>query len=95
MRTKECLVVCSTSQEAGKLFNEMNVHFIDHRIGGVTKVDRAHKRFIFLGTYEIRVVSEEEYFFKCQCGFRGKVVSGYDIWRMLDEDKKRLQGVPK
>ena len=83
----DCLILCADIKRATNLFKALIGHFAN--LGIKLRVDRARREFSILTT-DIRVVTEEELHMKCKAGFRGKVISEKDAWRMLDEEKRRL-----
>ena len=71
------------------LYKSLLNHFASFGIPIRTNI--ARREFSILNT-NIRVVTDHEYYMKCAAGFRGKVLTETEAWRMLDEDKKRLGG---
>ena len=84
---RDCLIVCENRPGADRLYKYLLNHLASF---GVPFRTERRIRAVEILTTEIRVVSAEEYYMKCHCGFRGKVITEAEAWKMIDEDKQRL-----
>ena len=85
----DVLVICRNDKEAYDLYKALCLHF-KRWYGASIRCDHARREFAILTT-DVRVVSKEQYYMKCKCGFRGRALESCDVWQQLAKDEERFR----